>query len=535
MSLREISGRYWLPLAITLLLVSSTAFAQDQPTPKVDIFGGYSWMNGGGDVGNIALKSAVKGFGISSTFNFGKYAGLTIDSDVHYSSTYNLGTVSFGPQVKFREEHFQPFVEALVGLSRLSVATMGTNNGIGLITGGGFDIPINQRFSWRLLQADYVWSHHNYRPTVPNTSNLEGARLRTGIVISLGGAPPPPPLAATCSVNPTSVMAGEPVTVTTSATNIPKNHTVTYAYQSTGGKVEGTAESARVDTTGMAPGSYTVTGTVTDPKDKKGAPATCNASFTIQEPPKNPPTISCSANPTTVQGGQPVTVTCTGQSPDNRPLTYNHTASQGRLTPNGPNATVDTAGLQAGPVTVTSTVTDDRGLSANTTTNFNVEVPPPAPQASKLNEIQFKDMKRPARVDNEAKAILDDVALRLQREADAKAVVVGNAEPAAETGKRHKGVDPQKLAEERAVNTKAYLTQEKGIDPNRIEVRTGNAGTNTSEIWIVPQGANFTQEGTQTFDETTVKSSGQQYPGQKPARPAHRRARKAAAPAAAPK
>jgi outer membrane protein OmpA-like peptidoglycan-associated protein len=326
-------------------------------------------------------------------------------------------------------------------------------------------------------------------------------------------------------------MTGEPVTVTTTASNIPKNHTVTYAYQSTGGKVEGTTETAKVDTTGMAPGSYTITGTVTDPKQKKGVPATCNASFTIEEPPKHPPTISCSANPTTVQSGQPVTVTCTGQSPDNRPLTYNHTATQGRLTPNGPNATLDTAGLPAGQVSVTSTVTDDRGLTANTSTSFNVEVPPPPPQASKLNEIQFKDKRRPARVDNEAKAILDDVALRLQREADAKAVVIGNSEPV--TSKR--GPTAEALAQERAVNTKAYLTQEKGIDPNRIEVRTGNAGTNTAEVWLVPQGANYTQEGTQTFDETTVKVRGQQYPGQKPARAAHRRAPKpAAAPAQPP-
>ncbi|MGH9520911.1 MAG: OmpA family protein [Terriglobales bacterium] len=525
MSLRECTGRYWLPLALTFLLVSSAAFAQDQPTPKVEIFGGYSWYNAGGNVGATALKSANKGFGVATTYNFAPYVGLTVDSDVHWSNLFNAATVTFGPQVKFRQEHFQPFLEGMVGLHRLSVTGLGTRNGVALITGGGFDIPITPHIGWRMLQADYVWAHQNYYPIAAGTTNLSGARLRTGILVSFGGEPPLPPLASTCSANPTSVMAGEPITVNTSATNIPKNHTVTYAYNTTGGKLEGTAETARVDTTGLAPGSYTVTSTVTDPKAKKGVPATCNASFTIQEPPKHPPTIQCSANPTTVQSGQPVTISCTGQSPDNRPLTYNHTTSGGRLTPNGPNATVDTAGLPAGQVTVNSTVTDDRNMSANTSSSFNVEVPPPAPQASKLNEIQFKDKKRPARVDNEAKAILDDVALRLQREADAKAVVVGNAEPA--TGKR--APDPTTLAEERAVNTKAYLTQEKGIDPNRIEVRTGNAGTNTSEIWLVPQGANFTKEGTQTFDESTVKVRGQQYPGQKPPRTTHHRARKAAA------
>src|SRR5690606_6059269 len=122
------------------------------------------------------------------------------------------------------------------------------------------------------------------------------------------------------------------------------------------------------------------------------------------------------ANPSTVQAGQPVTITCTAQSPDNRPLNYNWTTTGGRLSPQQNQATLDTAGLQAGTVVVTTTVTDDRGLSANAKTSVTVNVPPPPPQASRLNEIQFRETRRPARVDNEAKAILDDIALRLQRE-----------------------------------------------------------------------------------------------------------------------
>jgi outer membrane protein OmpA-like peptidoglycan-associated protein len=520
MSLRETTGRYWLPLTVAVLLFSTAVFAQEEVAPKVDIFGGYSWMNPGGRVGTLKLPGINKGFGIAPTFNFSKYIGLTADIDAHYSDQVDLSTFTLGPRLKFREEHFQPFLEALAGLHRLSVSGIGTDNRIGLIVGGGIDIPITPRVGLRMIQADYVYGHHNFSPVVTGTQNLSGARLRGGILVNLGPlGPPPAPLAASCSINPSSVMAGEPVTLTTTASNIPKNHTVTYAYQSTGGKVEGKDTTANVDTTGLAPGSYTVTATVTDPKAKKGAPATCNASFTVQEPPKHPPTISCSANPSTVQSGQPSTITSTGSSPDNRPLTYSFTATGGRITPNGPNATLDTAGASAGPISVTCTVTDDRGLTANSSTSVNVEVPPPPPTASKLNEIQFKDKKKPARVDNEAKAILDDVALRLQRDADAKAVVIGNAAPDEKNG--------ASLAQQRAVNTKAYLTAEKGIDPGRIDLRTGSAGTATSEIWIVPTGATFDQPGTQTFDVTKVKTAGQQYPGQKPA---PRRPTKKAAP-----
>jgi hypothetical protein len=132
-----------------------------------------------------------------------------------------------------------------------------------------------------------------------------------------------------------------------------------------------------------------------------------------------------------------------------------------------------------------------------------VEVPPPPPpQASKLSECDFSKMDKigkPWRVDNECKAILDDVAKNLQQNVDNKLVIVGNAEP---TEKR------KNLAAERAVNAKAYLSggeAKLAIDPGRIETRTGSASTQTAEFWIVPAGATFSAEGTQTVDESQVK------------------------------
>ncbi|MBZ5568542.1 MAG: hypothetical protein LAN64_11895 [Acidobacteriia bacterium] len=525
MSLREMFlGRTWLYVAaIPLLLLSFTSFAQEATPPTVDIFAGYSWMNPGGNVGNFKLPSISKGFGVTPTFNFNRWAGFSVDIDAHYGDNVNVATFMFGPRLKLREEHFEPFLHTLVGLHRLSVDGVGTDNRIGAVLGGGFDIPLSRRFSFRLVEADYVWGHHTWKPVILNSKDLQGARVRSGIILNLGGGQPPPPLAASCSLSPTSVMAGEPVTMTATASNIIKNHTVTYDFKTTGGKATPKDNTVALDTTGLAPGSYTVSATVTDPKEKKMAPATCNAAFNVQEPPKHPPTVVCSANPATVQAGTLSTVTATGQSPDNRPLTYNFTASGGRISPSGAQATMDTAGASAGPITITCTATDDRGLSGSNTTSVNVEVPPPPPTASKLNEIQFKNPKLPARVDNEAKAILDDVALRLQREPDAKAVIVGNYEAGEKNG--------QKLAEQRAVNTKAYLTQERGIDPSRFELRTGSAGNRTAEIYLVPAGATFNVQGTQAFDASKMKAGKNAYP-QAPAPKAAPGKKKAAKPAA---
>ena len=79
-------------------------------------------------------------------------------------------------------------------------------------------------------------------------------------------------------------------------------------------------------------------------------------------------------------------------------------------------------------------------------------------------------------------------------------VIVGNAE----TKEKRKN-----LAAERAVNAKAYLTggeAKLGIDAGRIEPRTGSAGTMTIELWVVPAGASFTEEGTTPVDEKKVKA-----------------------------
>jgi len=63
------------------------------------------------------------------------------------------------------------------------------------------------------------------------------------------------------------------------------------------------------------------------------------------------------------------------------------------------------------------------------------------------------------------------------------------------------------LAAQRAVNTKAYLVTEKGIDASRISVRTGTTGTNEVDNYLVPAGADFDKDnpGTTPVDESTVK------------------------------
>jgi len=232
--------------------------------------------------------------------------------------------------------------------------------------------------------------------------------------------------------------------------------------------------------------------------DGKGGFADCTVQFTIEAPPSpRAPTASCSADRTSVTAGEAVNVRVTASSPDKRALNYDWQATGGRIEGSGASVRWDSSGLSAGTYTITARVTDDRGLSAECSVTVNVQVPPTPPKAAKLNECDFK--ANSPRVDNVCKAVLDDVALRLQSESGSRAVAIGHA--AAREAKRS-----PKLAAQRASNVKAYLTTEKGIDGGRVEVRTGTMDASKVEIWLVPAGASTADvPGTPTTEEPTVK------------------------------
>jgi hypothetical protein len=502
-------------LAGFVLLSCIAAMAQQTP-PKFDIFAGYQWLNPGGNtpggpdgMGGVLpaqVPTLPKGGGVALGYNFHPNFALEGDIGFNVKNGTDISTFSAGPRATWRTEGFNLFAHTLLGNNHITTP-FGARNGLGAILGGGIDIPVFKRLSVRLIEADYQWARQNFASVVPATqpdlrrSSFQGARLRSGVVFNFGGEPEVAPT-ATCSVDHAEVMQGEPVTATVATNNFNPKHPLTYAWSGNGGTVTGNNTTANIDTKGVAGGNYTVTSKVTDPKVKKNGEATCTANYTVKEPPKNPPTMSCSSNPTSLQAGGTSTITCTCTSPDSVPVTVaGWTASGGSVSGSGNTATLNTTGASPGPITVSATCTDSRGLTANASSQVTVEnPPPPPPKASKLSQCDFPNPKKPWRVDNTCKAILDDVALRMQQEADAKLVIVGNAEP---------GEKRPNLAAERAVNSKAYLSggeAKQAIDASRIETRTGNGGTKTAEYWVVPAGATFDSAGTEPVDENKVKA-----------------------------
>jgi hypothetical protein len=478
--------------------------------------------------GPVSYSSINYGAIGSVTYFFNRYVGGQVEYSNHPSGN-NDGAQSgqLGMVFRYPTAEITPFVHGEAGFNRLGGPVHEPYTfGPALTAGGGMDYALpflGGHLGLRLFQADFQYFHTNFGPQPPyptgGRANLKIARLSTGVLYHMGSIVPPPPVTYSCTAAPSPAFPGDPITVTGTPANLNPKKTATYSWTgSEGVKVAGDNTTGQIDTGSLAPGNYTVTGHVSEGQ-KPGQFADCTANFTIKQ--YDPPTISCSANPTTVQPGGTATITAQGVSPQNRPLTYTYSASAGQISGSGNSATLSTTGAPAGTITVTCNVQDDKGQTASSTTSVSVEAPPPppAPKTKTLCSINFdRDKRRPARVDNEAKACLDDVALNLQQQTDATAVLVGEAAP------DEKKADT--LAAQRAVNTKDYLVKEKGIDPSRISVRTGTQGNKEVEDYLVPAGATFDNDvpGTTAVDESTVKVQSRTAP---PAR----RHKKAAPPA----
>jgi outer membrane protein OmpA-like peptidoglycan-associated protein len=520
-------GRFGLAACAVSLGVASLSAQNAPSTPapvgpnpsRVDIFTGYSYYGAHGQVkpGNIQYSSIDYGAMGSAAYYFNRYVGAEINVGAHPDGKNDgMYSATGGLIVRAPMQNFTLFAHGLAGAARLG----GPNSegpilyhepyqtGATLMAGGGmdYDLPFfSHRFSLRLFEADYQYIHADFGPAVSaptpgvlgGRANLSGVDLSTGIVTHFGHVIPPPPVTYTCAAAPSTVFPGDPVTVTGTPLNLNPKKTATYGWTASGGTVSGTSTTANVDTKDLAAGTYTVKGHVSE-GTKPGQMADCSADFMVKA--FEPPTIGCSANPSSVNVGDSSTITATGVSPQNRPLTYSYSTSAGTISGSTNSATLSTTGAAPGTITVTCNVVDDKGQTASQMTTVTVIAPAPVvtkPATTSLCSISFeRDTKRPARVDNEGKACLDDLALNLQRTTDSKLAVVGNAASSEKNG--------PKLAAERAVNTKDYLVKEKGIDASRVMVGTGTQDAKTVSNTLVPAGADVSGMSMTPVDESVV-------------------------------
>ncbi len=249
------------------------------------------------------------------------------------------------------------------------------------------------------------------------------------------------------------------------------------------------------------------------------------------ELPNQPPTVNLTAAQSTVRlaadcgpGQIPspceptspsVQLSANASDPDGDTLLYTYSTTGGRIVGDGPNATLDLTGAQPGTYTVTVEVDDGCGCVAFSSTTVTVERcdcrPAPTPDPTPVPTPDPTPVPTPPEVQptpvkfdeygnirfNDEKARLDNFANELQNQPQAQGLIIAYG------GRRGRAGE----AQARADRAKDYLVTTRGIDAGRIQTLDGGFREDlTVELWIVPQGAT-SPTASSTVDPSEVQST----------------------------
>jgi len=514
-------------------LFGTAAVAQDYPKVEVpayysymrfnpensNIVSGFSFNGGGGGVTfNVnhffGIETEFNGYGsLTKTFVFPATANSPCPAGCTVRASANLFTYNIGPVFKHRSEHFEPFVEALFGGAHSSTyqnllkacalscttVTNPSNNAFDFVIGGGLDVPVKHWLSIRPVQLDYVLTRFGNGFTKGN-QNQSNFRYNGGLVFRFGGgAPPPPPNhspVASCSANPAQIISGsgDTVAVRADATD-PDNDTLNYAWTATGGAIDGTGSQVRWNSTGVALGTYSIVAKV---DDGRGGVTSCSTEITVAPRPNRPPSMNCSAAPTSVHAGDKVHIATVASDPDNDPLTFSWQSTGGNIVGSGAEVDLDTTGLAASRYTVSGEVNDGRGGTASCRADVTIE--PPAVEARlAIRSIYFPTaLPAPTKpdvglVESQQKtltSLANDFKEYLANRPDAHLVLEGHAD------RRGTSEFNKALSERRVEITKRYLVG-LGIPEANLETKAYGEEENLTPDQVkqlVEQHPNLSQE-----------------------------------------
>jgi outer membrane protein OmpA-like peptidoglycan-associated protein len=377
---------------------------------------------------------------------------------------------------------------------------------------------------------------------------MNGLQVSAGVSWYLGKVEPPPAHTLTVgeiSADRVRLCPGDTVSLKIPVTDSYSDATVKYAWSTEGGPAGSSSDySFRAPDNG---GDYTIKVHVTEDsatvKDKLemrglkkfGPVAAVDKTIVIHVDPYRPPTVACSANPTSMMLGDTSALHATATaSACNGNLSYTWSASEGSVQGTGADVTYNSSGVQVSPggskpVTATATVTDAKTRSASCSVNLTVSAkpapevkpvpPPPTPTAQQLDDIIFAE--NDARVNNCGKRTLERLYQQMSADPDATIVLIGHEDASEQATGRRRNV-PQ-YDRQRVENTAAVLSAGTGtcqrLEVSRVQVdwvgtdqtdafktalcessvrerarskvsdRDDRAKNRRVEVWIVPKGA----------------------------------------------
>jgi hypothetical protein len=205
-------------LLLTTLFLAMTTWAQEWP--KVELGADYSYLRFAPS-GPYTKGHSLNGGGGSLDYNWNEYLGIKLDLQGYTSNTTgfnippnsafprglignvqgNMFTYLIGPQFKVRAHMIQPFAHLLFGgahtnvygnafktlcgplTGNCAVTRAPTAEAFAMEFGGGLDIPINKKISFRPAQIDYLLTRFSNPFT--KTNNQNNLHFSAGIVLTL--------------------------------------------------------------------------------------------------------------------------------------------------------------------------------------------------------------------------------------------------------------------------------------------------------------------------------------------------------------
>ncbi len=208
-----------MKILFSLLLLSVMSIpCLSQDHPKAELFGGYSALvvESRELVNDSTTQSIVRretgflnGWNASLAYSPLRWLGFVADFSGHYgdidhkimtpnvNATLGLKThvhnFLFGPQFSGRQDNYTAFARAMVGVTVIdaSASSFGESfsdgeSGFAFGVGGGFDVKISDRISWRIIQADYIRARFSQPKVVINGETLSESIPINTVRISSG-------------------------------------------------------------------------------------------------------------------------------------------------------------------------------------------------------------------------------------------------------------------------------------------------------------------------------------------------------------
>lgn len=179
---RRNHARELLMVVILFLVLGCTALPSSaQGIPRLQVFGGFSYMRFDSRTLGFANDSNLEGYNVSAAFNVFRFLGVAGELSGQYGPHINFRDMAVGPQYVRRMGPVVAFGHFLWGKGRSfdSIGSAGGDTHWAYVIGGGADLDYRHNLSLRVLQVDYIHSNLFNR-------NQQNVRVSVGVVYHLG-------------------------------------------------------------------------------------------------------------------------------------------------------------------------------------------------------------------------------------------------------------------------------------------------------------------------------------------------------------